>query len=105
MLPGGQFRMMDPLRILVENMQATMQIEEEIKTILISNLGLSESQFAKGAQTPLLGSIPSLDSLGIVNVLTAIEEQFGIVVSDEDINGAIFSNLGTLTAYVHSKLD
>jgi acyl carrier protein len=56
-------------------------------------------------RSPLLGALPELDSMAVVHVLTAIEEHFGIVISDDEISAEAFSTLGALAEFVESKLD
>jgi acyl carrier protein len=56
------------------------------------------------ADTPLLGSLPELDSMAVVNVLLALEEHFEITVHDDEINARHFATVGTLAGFVESKL-
>jgi acyl carrier protein len=56
------------------------------------------------AATPLLGAIPELDSMAVVSLITALEEQFGIAVDDDEIGAATFETLGSLAAFVEQKL-
>jgi acyl carrier protein len=56
------------------------------------------------AATLLLGAIPELDSMAVVNLITALEEQFGITVDDDEIGAATFETLGSLSAFVEQKL-
>ena len=60
---------------------------------------------AMDASAPLLGAIPELDSMAVVNVITALEEHFGISVADDEIGAASFATLGSLSAFVEQKLD
>lgn len=73
---------------------------DEVKTILTNVLGLGEAGQRLTADSPLLGSIPELDSMAVVSLLAALEEHFGIAVSDEDISARTFETLGTLAAFV-----
>jgi acyl carrier protein len=52
----------------------------------------------------LLGAVPELDSVGIVSVLTAMEEDLGIAVEDDEISAEVFETLGTLCAFIESKV-
>lgn len=54
--------------------------------------------------TPLLGSVPELDSMAVVTLITSLEERFGIVVDDDDIDGSTFASVGSLVDFVSSKL-
>jgi acyl carrier protein len=54
--------------------------------------------------TPLLGSIPELDSMAVASVLTSLEERFGISIDDDEIDGSTFATVGSLVAFVQSKI-
>ena len=56
------------------------------------------------AATHLLGAIPELDSMAVVSLITGIEERFGVVVEDDEIDGATFATVGSLVAFVNAKL-
>ena len=53
----------------------------------------------------MLGAIPELDSMGVVALITALEEQFGITIDDDEIDGAVFQTFGSLRAFVDGKLN
>ncbi|WP_426207679.1 acyl carrier protein [Massilia sp. TWP1-3-3] len=77
---------------------------DDVKQILIDILNLGEQGHAMNAQTRLLGSLPELDSMAVVNVITALEELFGIAVQDDEISAETFDTLGSLAAFVAQKL-
>jgi acyl carrier protein len=77
---------------------------DDVKQILIDTLNLGEQGQAMNADSGLLGSIPELDSMAVVNLITALEEHFGISVEDDDISAATFETLGSLAAFVAHKL-
>lgn len=82
-----------------------MQYLEQVKNILADVLSLSgDAKAALNEQSALLGSIPELDSMGVVSIITALEEQFGIAVDDDEISASTFETLGTLSAFVEQKL-
>ena len=54
--------------------------------------------------THLLGAIPELDSMAVVSLITGIEERFGVVVDDDEIDGATFATVGSLVDFVNVKL-
>jgi acyl carrier protein len=66
------------------------------------NLGGRSSTFTD--DTALMGSIPELDSMGVVALLTALEEQFGFSIEDDEIDGRVFETFGTLSSFVEGKL-
>lgn len=78
---------------------------EKIKTILADVLSLDvAAKDALTEQSSLLGSIPELDSMAVVNLITALEEHFDIVVDDDEISATTFETLGSLNAFVQQKL-
>lgn len=78
---------------------------EEVKTIVADVLSLGDARAAMDADSGLLGSIPELDSMAVVSLITALEEHFGIVVEDDEISASTFETLGSLAGFVQSKLD
>ena len=76
----------------------------DVKQILTDVLALGPQGAALRADSPLLGSIPELDSMAVVNLITALEEHFGIAVDDDDISAATFETVGTLADFVAAKL-
>jgi acyl carrier protein len=81
-----------------------VNIELEVQKTLRSVLNL-EATYALEADTALLGSIAELDSMAVVAILTSLEERFGIVVDDDEVDGRTFASVGSLTQFVQSKLD
>ena len=76
------------------------QVIEILHDIL--HLRIPVDQF--NSATPLLGAVPELDSIAVVSVLNAMEEKFGFFVEDDEINASLFETVGSLTAFVDSKL-
>jgi acyl carrier protein len=70
---------------------------EEVKNILGDVLSLGDAKNALTEHSALLGSIPELDSMAVVNLITALEEHFGISVDDDEISATTFETLGSLT--------
>jgi acyl carrier protein len=77
---------------------------EDVRNILADVLSLGEAKNSLTEHSALLGSIPELDSMAVVNLITALEEHFGITVDDDDISATTFETLGSLTAFVEQKL-
>lgn len=82
-----------------------MDITKEVRRILDEVLSLNGRSAAFTLDTPLLGAIPELDSMAVVTLITTLEEQLGLVVDDDDIDGATFATLGSLTEFVSSKMN
>lgn len=80
------------------------QYLDEVKTILIDTLALGPSGQQLDEHSALLGSIPELDSMAVVQLIGALEEQYGFIVDDDEISAATFATLGSLSAFVKHKL-
>ncbi len=80
-----------------------MDVTADVLRLLdeILNLNGRSSRFTRN--THLLGAIPELDSMAVVSLISGIEERFGIVVDDDDIDGNTFATVGTLVDFVAEK--
>lgn len=76
------------------------QVRETIKTTL--DLPGPVQRFTP--ETPLFGFIPELDSMGVVLLLTALEDQFDIQFSDDEINAEWFETFGQVAELVEQHL-
>jgi acyl carrier protein len=84
--------------------EEVMQYMEEVKDILAEILSLGDRRNSVDENSALLGSIPELDSMAVINLITALEEHFGIAVDDDEISATTFATLGSLTQFVNQKL-
>jgi acyl carrier protein len=75
----------------------------EVKAVVVDTLAIEERADALHASTPLLGSIPELDSMAVIELVVALQERFAIIVEDEDVSAEVFETLASLTAFVDSK--
>lgn len=81
-----------------------MNIEPEVIKALRSVLSLDERSRSLTTDSALLGNVPELDSMAVVSILTALEERFGFVVNDDEVDGRTFATVGSLTSFVQGKL-
>lgn len=81
-----------------------MDITKEVLRILDEVLSLQGRSATFTRETPLLGAIPELDSMAVVTLITTLEEQFGLTVDDDDIDGATFATVGSLADFVSGKM-
>ena len=79
--------------------------KDTIKNIVINNLNLNGRKDELTLSTPLLGAIPELDSMAVVGIITAIEDNFGISIYDDEISAESFETLGSLVAFVENKIN
>jgi acyl carrier protein len=82
-----------------------MPMLDDVVRILASTLQLGEQAAGINDATPLLGSMPEFDSMAVVAVITALEEAFGFVVEDDEIDASVFETVGTLVQFVRAKLE
>ena len=82
-----------------------MDIHGEVVSILDDVLSLDGRGRSFTRETALLGAIPELDSMAVVALITSMEERFGFFVDDDEIDGSAFATVGTLTDFVHGKLN
>jgi len=80
-----------------------MSLVNEIKNILQDALQLEE---VSGWQedTELLGAVPEFDSMAIVTVLTLVEDNYGIMIEDDEVSAEVFETLGSLASFLDTKL-
>lgn len=81
-----------------------MNTEHHLLTLLDDVLSLEGRALGFTRDTALLGAIPELDSMAVVSLITALEEQFGLVVDDDEIDGSTFASVGALLDFVNGKL-
>ena len=75
------------------------EVYEKVKKLFIEELGIEEEKLSMEAR---LEEDLEIDSLGIVEVVMAFEDEFNIEIDDEEL-----SNIGTVGEAVnllHSKL-
>jgi acyl carrier protein len=81
-----------------------LNIEWEVLAVIDEALCLGGRAHGFKLGTPLLGALPELDSMAVVGVLNLLEERFGFIVEDDEIDGSSFATVGTLVAFVKGKL-
>jgi acyl carrier protein len=75
----------------------------EVLKVLDDVLSLKGRTAGFSDRTPLLGSVPELDSMAVASVITALEERFGFTIEDDELSGATFESVGSLVTFVESK--
>ena len=74
---------------------------EDIQQLLADVLQLGERARSMDAETPLLGHVPEFDSMAVVTLITALEEQLDLVIEDDEITGEVFETVGSLHAFAN----
>lgn len=76
---------------------------QPILAILDQTLGLGGRAFAFTRETRLLGELPELDSLAVVHLITRLQEEFGIEIADDELDGSVFASVGSLAGILAAK--
>ena len=75
-----------------------------LRGVLIDVLGLNAARAAAlQADSGLFGALPELDSMAVAGLLTELEDRFGIVIDDDEIDGDMIGTYGELLAFVRGK--
>ena len=85
------------------DVQTTIDIDA-VKAVVVETLGVEDRADTLHADTPLLGSLPELDSMAVLELVLELEQRFGITIEGEDVTADVFESLGSLAALVDSKL-
>ena len=75
-----------------------------VRDVLVRVLGIEDRAAEIDAATPLLGELPELDSLAVVELAQALEDHFGVVVDDDAFTSDVFATVGSLARFVDGEL-
>lgn len=78
---------------------------QDTKRIVGDVLQLGDRADALTADSGLLGEIPEFDSMAVVSILTALEDEFGITIEDDEVSAENFQTIGQLHSLVLSKAE
>lgn len=84
-------------------MQQAHATLDEVKELVAKTLGIEDRIGSMDASTPLLGELPELDSLAVVEIAAGMEERFHFQVDDADFTAEVFETLGSLAAFVDAN--
>ena len=76
-----------------------MEVEQKLKRFITAELMYADDIDALSNEEPLLGS-GIVDSLGIMRLVSYIEEEFGVVVPEDDLVPEHFQSVNRLVAFV-----
>jgi acyl carrier protein len=77
---------------------------DEVKLLIGEILQLGDQVWAFELETPLLGSIPEFDSMAVLTLIHALEQQFGIQIADDEISAETFETVGRVYQFVRDKV-
>ena len=80
-----------------------LEIICETRAYVIENFLYMRPDFIPGDDDSLLGQ-GIIDSMGVMELVQFLEQQFGVTVSDDEITEAHFGTLSAISRYVAGKL-
>ena len=84
-------------------MNVSIATVDSVKAVIVRTLEISDRADALDADTALFGSMPELDSLALLELATSLEDEFGVVIDDEDFTEEVFATVGSLAEFVERK--
>src|SRR5688572_16955668 len=83
---------------------STTSTLDAVRAVVVDTLGIDDRADALEAGTALFGSLPELDSLGVAELVVALEQRFDLEFDGDDVSADTFETLGSLAAVVEDKL-
>lgn len=83
------------------NELTTTQTTRALAEVLAEILGGGAERYT--SDTELFGSLPELDSLALVELITVIEDRFDLEIDEEDITAEVFGTVDSLAGYIDSR--
>jgi acyl carrier protein len=82
------------------------KIELTVREVIRDILGVSQTRVdAFTNETGLFGSLPELDSMAVANLLTELEDRLDIIIDDDEVDGDMLEDFGSLVRFAKSKVD
>ncbi|WP_298944429.1 phosphopantetheine-binding protein [uncultured Microbacterium sp.] len=76
---------------------------ERVTGVIATTLDIADRADTLDVHTELFGVMPELDSLALLELAAALEEEFGFVIGDEDFTEEVFSTIGSLSQFVDER--
>lgn len=77
-------------------------MNEQLLSDILNSVLQIDKKYSVGTQ--LLGAIAEFDSMAVVGVITALEDQLGIHIDDDEISAEIFETFGSLWSFILTKV-
>jgi acyl carrier protein len=76
---------------------------DEVKEVIVETLGIYDRAGMLFVDGGLFGSIPELDSFGVLELAAALETRFGFQMDDTAFTAEIFETVGALAEFVEQN--
>ena len=80
------------------------EIVSRIRAFVVESFLYMRPEFVLGAEDSLLGS-GVIDSMGVMEMIEFLEEEFGVIVDDRDITEENLGTLNAIAGYVAERRD
>lgn len=78
---------------------------ELVRDVIVQTLDLPGPKQRFTPTSGLFGEIPELDSMGVVLLLTALEDRFDIQLSDDEIDAEWFETFGSVAEFIRPRIE
>jgi acyl carrier protein len=77
------------------------QLKQQVKELIVESLNLEDvDPTSIEDEQPLFGTGLELDSLDALQLAVAIEERFGVPITDSDMGEKVFASVVTLARFI-----
>lgn len=84
---------------------AEANIEDRVKNVIMKTLRINLDANEIKRDTSLMGKGLGLDSVGVMELVVGLEQEFDLYFEDSDLSGELFGSIGSLTNYISEKLE
>jgi len=78
---------------------------DRLRELLRDTLQIGAKADGLTEHTRLFGGLPEFDSVAIVSVVIAIEQEYGVKIADRELSADLFESLGSLSRFIARKVD
>ena len=76
---------------------------DRIREVLRETLQIDVRADQLTERSRLLGAIPEFDSVAVVNVIMALEKEYGVKIPDRELSADVFETMGSLIGFISRK--
>lgn len=81
-----------------------MNIQNKVIPLIYKTLHLNKEQHNLNSDSILLGAIPEMDSIAVINIITSLEQEFDFIAEDDELDAELFETVGSVINYVLRKI-